>query len=145
MPRQISFSGCYSDLKSFITTFVSYFQTKNFKGTFLIYQGAFHQGWNRGRGQLEYPPLETHYLLLQAHLSDSVSNESTLSLDCIKSKYFKFLWQTWDLWVVQNEDKQSKETRASKEHLLPPTHVVGPNPGSPNKTISSAETAPLYA
>lgn len=38
---------------------MSYFQAKHFKGTFLIYQGAFHQGRNTGRGQLEYPPRNT--------------------------------------------------------------------------------------
>ena len=28
---------------------------------------------------------------------------------------------------------------ASEEHLPPPSHVVGPNSGSPEKTISSGE------
>lgn len=53
------YNGCYSNFKSFIIAFVSHFQAKNFKGTFLIYQGAFHQGRNTGSGQLEYPPRNT--------------------------------------------------------------------------------------
>lgn len=135
-------SGCYSNLKEFITTFVSYFQTKNFKGTFLIYWGAFHQGRNRGRGQFEYPPQNTlsasgtpvrrrlkwkHALpsLHQKQMLRVCGNKHGIASGCFKTK----------------TNRARKKRGASKKHLSPSAHVVGPNSGSPNKTISSAARA----
>lgn len=132
-------SGCYSDLKSFIIIFVSYFQTKNFKGTFLIYQGAFHHRWKRGRGQLEYPPQNT----LSASSGTPVRQRFKLKRT-LPSLHQKQLLQVSVTNVgflcvpKRGQTKQKKKTGASKEHLPPPAHVVGLNSGSSNKTISSA-------
>lgn len=81
---------------------------------------------------------ETHYLLLQAHLSDSISNESTRSLGCIKSKCF-LVSVTNVGFLGVSKTNRARKLGASKEHLPPTAHVVGPNSNSPNKTISSAE------
>lgn len=69
-----------------------------------------------------------------------VSTQSSVSPDCIKRKYFQFLWQTWDFRAVQKwrqTEEGKKKKGASKEHLPPPTRVMGQNCSSCNKTISS--------
>lgn len=120
-------------LMSFITTFVSYFQAKNFKGTLLIYQGAFHQGRNRGRGQLEYPPSKHIICCFRNTCQTAFQMKARSPLTA--SKALLRVSVTNVGFLSTSKWRQTQQ----KKHLPLPTHVLGPNPGSPNKTISSAE------
>lgn len=55
-------------------------------------------------------PLKTHYLL-QAHLSGGASNESTLSLHCIKSKCFGFVATNMGLRPGVSKRRQTEQEK----------------------------------
>ena len=147
-------AGCYSDLASFITTFVSYSQTKKknkFKGTFFFnLPGSFPSGPEQRERTAWISSSKKHIICFFWHTCQTAFQiKACLLAARIKSERFGFRWQTWDLQSVskqgqteqdkkQTKKKQKKKTGATKEHLPPPAHVVGPNSGSPNKTLSSA-------
>ena len=125
----------------------------NSKGLFFNLPGSFPSGLEQRERTAWISSSKTHYLLLLAHLSDSISNEissprrphqkRTLrvsvtnvgSSERLKTRTNRTRRKTK---TKQNKKNKKTKTGATKEHLPPPAHVVGPNSGSPNKTLSSA-------
>lgn len=91
--------GCYSDLKSSITTFVSYFQTKNSKGTFFYLPGSFPSGLER-RERTAWISFLQHIICFFRHTCHTAFQMKACSpLTASKASTFGFRWQTWEFLV----------------------------------------------
>lgn len=135
--------GCYSKLKSLITAFV---RKKKSKRLFLFTRELSIRTRTEGEDSLNILH-KTHYLLLQAHLSDSILNKKHV-VPLLHQKGVRDKPGISECFKSWQADQKKKKKGASKEHLPPPAHVVVQNTGSTlaqQNNIISCETTPLYA